>query len=64
MTFFCQPLIAVSQAMTYNLWTIIKDKTRNVVVENGDQEDRIVSFEKIPDSDFLEDIEVGALLNE
>ncbi len=50
--------------MTYNLWTFIKDRTRSVAPEIGEEQDEAESFEKLPDIDYLEDIEVGALLNE
>ncbi len=61
MTFFLK--ITGSGGMT-NLWTFIKERTRGVVQNRGEQEDKSVSFEKIPDIVFVEDIEVGALLNE
>jgi hypothetical protein len=49
---------------TNNLWTFMKEKTREGVQKSEVLGDQIELFEKIPDIDFLEDMEVGALLNE
>jgi hypothetical protein len=55
----------LTNEMKVNLWTFIKERTRGGGIQKGgQQEDQTVSFEKIPDIEYLEDIEVGALLNE
>jgi hypothetical protein len=50
--------------MAYNLLKFIKERARGVVRDGGQMAEEAVLFEKIPDIEYLEDMEVGALLNE
>jgi hypothetical protein len=50
--------------MTTHLLTFMRERVRVDAQKSGEQDDETVSFQKIPDIEFLEDMEVGALLNE
>ena len=49
--------------MTTHLLSFMRERVRGDA-QITQPEDETVSFQKIPDKEYLEDMEVGALLNE
>ena len=50
--------------MTTHLLTFMRERFRPDAEIRAEPEDETVSFQKIPDKEYLEDMEIGALLNE
>jgi hypothetical protein len=50
--------------MAAHLFTFMRQRVRGDVQISSETEDETVSFQKIPEIHILEDMEIGALLNE
>ena len=50
--------------MTTHLLAFMRERARGEALKNEEQQDETVDFQKIPDIEYLEDMELGALLNE
>jgi hypothetical protein len=47
-----------------HLLSFMRERARGDALKNEEQQEETVSFQKIPDVEYLEDMEIGALLNE